>query len=74
MRVWGSYKDAEESVDTIYRMMKERGKLPEVLVSSIKRSLSHGYHGITQKFYNELSKKCPEALKYFDDVKIGEEK
>lgn len=69
MRVWTGYKDADEAVETITKIMKETGKLPEVLVESYKRTLSYGYHGVTQRFYTGLAEKCPEALKYFEDVK-----
>jgi hypothetical protein len=68
MRVWGGYKDADEAVETITKVMKENGKLPDVLIDSYRRSLAYGYHGVTQRFYGGLAEKCPEALKYFADV------
>lgn len=72
MKVWTGYKDAEEAVMTIKKIMQTSGKLPDVLVDSYRRTLSNGYHGITQRFYSRLAEECPEALVYFSDVRKDE--
>ncbi|NLH62476.1 MAG: hypothetical protein GX452_13840 [Ignavibacteriales bacterium] len=68
MRVLASYAEAEMAVQTITTIMKETGKIPEVLLQSYRETLKYSYKGVVQKFYSELAKKCPEALKYFQDV------
>jgi hypothetical protein len=68
-KVWTGYKDIDEIVGTIKRIYREAGELPEILVSSIRKSLKSSTYGMIQRFYNRLNHECPEALKYFYNEK-----
>ena len=65
VRVWSSYRDAEKAVETIQKIMEQRGDLPETYAKAVRETLQHSYKGVIQRFYEKLSEKCPQALKHF---------
>jgi|YelNatPaOPRAMG01_1025707.scaffolds.fasta_scaffold25773_5 NADH:ubiquinone oxidoreductase subunit E len=68
MRIFYSYKQVDEVLDTLKKMREEAGALNQDYVKIIKDVLKHSYKGVVLHFYNELSKN-PEILKEFESIK-----
>jgi len=68
MKIFYSYSQVEEAVSVIKMLFYTYGELPDVLVKSYQSALANGYKGAVVKFYEVLSKECPEALVYFKKV------
>jgi len=71
MRIWNSYPEVEKAVETIDSIYSKHGSLPPPLVEAYNKNLEKARRGIVARFYEELSERCPEAMKYFMG---GEEK
>ena len=65
MRVFASYEEVNQAILAIKTLMEKTEKIPDILVNSYRESLAHATKGIVQRFYQNLAKECPEALKYF---------
>jgi len=68
VQVWNSYQQVEEAVDTIDKIMKQTGKLPDVYVEAVRETLRVSSKGLVQRFYAFLVEKQPGALQYFSAV------
>lgn len=65
VKVWQSYQDVDQIIKTIQTILQIKGELPTELIESIKATIKTSSKGIVQYFYNQLTEKCPEAIKYF---------
>jgi hypothetical protein len=65
--IWGSFEEVDVSVETIYKIMKRKRKLPTPLVEAYKHALEASRRELTRRFYEYLTVRCPEALDYFTD-------
>ena len=65
MRLWNSYREAEQAVETIKNIYQEHQELPEPLTRSYNEILQRASKGIVARFYEKLTRECPEAMKYF---------
>ena len=68
VQVWNSYQQVEEAVDTIDKIMKQTGKLPDVYTEAVRETLRVSSKGLVQRFYTLLVEKQPGALQYFSAV------
>ncbi|MEM0489350.1 MAG: hypothetical protein QW707_09175 [Candidatus Bathyarchaeia archaeon] len=64
-KVWKSYRDVDEVISAIQKILEVKGELPNPLVNSIRKTLETSKKGLVQYFYIQTADKCPEALKYF---------
>jgi len=64
-RVWAGKGDVDLAVDTIARCIEETGVIPETLIRAYWTSIDRSTHGLVQRFYEQLTAKCPQALEYF---------
>ena len=64
-RVWQSTLDVDRAIETIARYLQETGKIPDILLEAYRESIQKTSRGLTQRFYEKLAEKCPEAMKYF---------
>ena len=68
LRIWAGYPDVDRAVDTISLLWGksfEPKELPPLYVKAVKETMELSSKGLILRFFDELSKKCPEALKYF---------
>jgi len=68
VQVWNSYQQVEEAVDTIDKIMKQTGKLPDVYTEAVRETLRVSSKGLVQRFYTLLAEKRPSTLQYFTEV------
>lgn len=64
---WNSLDEVDVSVETVYKIMKRKRKLPAPLVEAYKHALDTSRRELTRRFYEQLTTRCPEALDYFID-------
>jgi hypothetical protein len=63
---WNSLKDAEEAARVACEIYKRTNALPADLVEAYKYSMvGTARPGVVSRFYKELMRLCPEAVKYF---------
>ena len=59
-------EDVEDVVSTIKTVMGQNdGELPGELINECRDGLSKSASSVVMAFYQELTAKCPAALKYF---------
>jgi hypothetical protein len=68
MKIFYSYKQVDEVLETLKKMREETGALNPDYVKIIKDVLKHSYKGVVLHFFNELAKN-PEILKEFESIK-----
>jgi len=64
-RIWQTTIDVDRAIETIARYLQETGKVPDILLEAYRESIQKTSRGLTQRFYERLAEKCPEAMKYF---------
>ncbi len=60
--------EVDQAIAAIKQIMERTKKLPPVLVTAYKETLSTAPNWIVRRFYEGLAAQCPDALHYFIDV------
>lgn len=68
MKIWSGYPDVDRAVETIkilWNESPEPKELPELYVQALKETMKNSSKGLQLRFFDGLSRECPQALKYF---------
>lgn len=62
---WRSRKDSADAANTIIKVFKATGTIPEDLIKAYKKMLRSHKPGVVMEFYDTLATECPDTLVFF---------
>lgn len=66
MKVWSTYANVEQAVETMVAIKELTGEVPEILIETNRSNLERTKRmGIREYFYRLLLERCPELLERF---------
>jgi hypothetical protein len=70
MKVWKNYKEVDNTIKQLLYWHKSGKEVPSLIIQAVKSILKKATKGQVLHFYNELLRKCPDLLNYFQDIEF----